>query len=94
MATAKKLGNFTGNDIELCRTTNYIAGDLTIQALIEASIPFTRNLKKIPFFQRVQYNGANEVMIITINPNRYRQARRVVDQMDYIYRKRLVLTNY
>lgn len=94
MATAKKLGNYSDNDIELCRTTNYKAGDQTIQALIEASIPFTRNLKRIPFFQRVQYNGANEMMVITINPNRYRQARRVVDQIDYIYRKRLVLTNY
>ena len=27
MATVKKLGNFTGNDIELCRTTNQKASN-------------------------------------------------------------------
>ena len=41
MATIKKLGNFTGNDIELCRTTNENAGILTVQALMDAHIPFT-----------------------------------------------------
>lgn len=94
MATAKKLGNFSGNDIELCRTTNYKAGSQTVRALIDASIPFTSNSKRIPFFKRVKYNGANEMMVITINPHRYSQARRVIDQIDYIYRKRLVLSNY
>lgn len=94
MATVKKLGKFSGNDIELCRTTNYKAGNQTVQALLDASIPFTKNSKRIPFFKREQYNGANEIMVITINPHRYSQARRVIDQIDYMYRKRLVLTNY
>lgn len=94
MATIKKLGNFSGNDIELCRTTNIKAGNQTVQALINASIPFTRNSKKIPFFKREQYNGAEEITVITINPHRYSQARRVIDTIDYMYRKRLVLSNY
>ena len=50
MSTVKKLGNFTGNDIELCRTTNRKAGNQTIQALVDAHIPFTRNSKRIPFY--------------------------------------------
>ena len=91
---AMKLGNFTGNDIELCWTTNSKAGNQIVQALLNASIPFTKNSKRIPFFKRDKYNGADEIMIITINPHRYSQARRVVDTVDYMYRKRLVLSNY
>ena len=91
---AKKLGNFTGNDIELCRTTNSNAGNQTVQALMDASIPFTKNCKKIPFFKRLQYNGAEQMWVISINPHRYGQARRVIDQIDLMYRKRLMLTNY
>ncbi len=94
MATVKKLGNFTGNDIELCRTTNEKASNQTVQALVDAHIPFTQNYKRIPFFKRVQYNGAREMLVITINPHRYGQARRVIDQIDTIYRRRLVLSNY
>lgn len=94
MATIMKLGNFTGNDIELCRTTNKKAGNQTIQALVDAHIPFTRNSKRIPFYKREQYNGAREFTVITINPHRYSQARRVVDQMDTLYRRRLVVSNY
>ena len=91
---AKILGNFSGNDIELCRTTNHNAGNQTVQALMDASIPFTKNCKKIPFFKRLQYNGAEQMWVISINPHRYGQARRVIDQIDLMYRKRLTLTNY
>lgn len=94
MATAKKLGNYTGNDIELCRTTNVKASNQTVQALLNARIPFTQNSKRIPFFKRVQYNGARELLVITTNPHNYGQARRVIDQIDSLYRRRLVLSNY
>ncbi len=94
MAVIKKLGNFTGNDVELCRTTNETAGAQTVQALMEARIPFTRNSKRIPFYKREQYNGAREFTVISINPHRYGQARRVIDQIDTLYRRRLVLSNY
>ena len=43
MATIKKLGDFTGNDVELCRTTNETAGAQTVQALMDARIPFTKD---------------------------------------------------
>ena len=94
MAITKKLGNFTGNDIELCRTTNQKASNQTVEALLNARIPFTKNYKRIPFFYIFQYNGASEMLVITINPHRYGQARRVIDQIDSIYRRRLVLSNY
>lgn len=94
MATIKKLGNYKGNDIELCRTTNKRAGNHTVQALLDAQIPFTRNSKRIPFYQREQYHGAREITVIRINPHRYGQARRVVDQIDSLYRRRLLVSNY
>lgn len=94
MATAKKLGKYTDNDIELCRTTNNKAGNQTVQALLEASIPFTKNTKRISFFKREQYNGADRMWVITVNPHSYGQARRVIDQIDSSYRRRLVLSNY
>ena len=94
MATVKKLGKFTGNDIELCRTTNSKAGNQTVQALLEASIPFTKNAKRISLFKREQYNGADMMWVITVNPHRYGQARRVIDHLDSAYRRRLVLSNY
>ena len=91
---AMKLGNFTGNDIELCWTTNLKAGNQIVQALLNASIPFTKNSKRIPFFKREQYNGAREFTVISINPHRYGQARRVIDQIDSLYRRRLLVSNY
>ena len=61
---------------------------------LEQHIPFTKNSKKIPFFKRETYQGADTLWVITINPRRYGQARRVIDGMDRAYRERLVLSNY
>ena len=47
-----RLGNYKGNDVELCRTTNGRVSDKTIGLLMEACIPFTKNIKYIPFFRR------------------------------------------
>ena len=90
----KKLGKYKDNDVELCRTTNNRVSNEAVQALVEEHIPFTRNKKKIPFFKREEYNGASELWVITINPRRYGQARRVLDGMEQVYRDRLVLSNY
>ena len=91
---AKKLGNFTGNDIELCRTTNVSVSNRTAELLLEEQIPFTKNCRKIPFFRRDKYAGASKVYVISINPHRYGQARRLLDTMELPHRKRLVLSNY
>ena len=88
------LANYKGNDVELCRTTNGRVGEQTTQALMEEHIPFTKNLKRIPFFMRDKYNGADKVWIISINPHRYGQARRTLDRLDRVYKDRLVLSNY
>ena len=83
-----KLGNYKDNDVELCRTTNSRVSTHTAEALLE------QHSKKIPFFKRETYQGADTLWVITINPRRYGQARRVIDGMDRAYRERLVLSNY
>ncbi len=90
----KKLGRYRDDDVELCRTTNRRASSETVQALLEERIPFTKNHKKIPFYQREQYQGASELWVISTSPRRYGQARRVIDAMERFYRDRLVLSNY
>ncbi len=94
MGKAKILGNYSGKDIELCRTTNTKAGNLVAAALLEAQIPFTKNCKRIPFFRRDDYSGAEQMWVIRIHPHLYSRARGITDHMDYMYRKRLVLTNF
>ncbi len=89
-----KLGSFSGNNIELCRTTNTRVGNRTAELLLEEQIPFTKNCRKIPFFRRDRYNGARKVWVISINPHRYGQARRAIDTLDVVCRKNLVLSNF
>lgn len=90
----KKLGNYKDDDVELCWTTNTRVSNQTAEALLEQHIPFTKNSKRIPFFRREAYKGADTMWVIMINPRRYGQARRVIDTMDRVYRERLVLSNY
>jgi hypothetical protein len=61
---------------------------------MEEQIPFTKNSRRIPFFKREAYHGANTMWVISINPCRYRQARRAIDRLETVYRERLVLSNY
>ncbi|MEE1305657.1 MAG: hypothetical protein U0K68_11035 [Agathobacter sp.] len=89
-----RLGNYKGNDVELCRTTNGRVSEKAIRLLIEACIPFTKNIKYIPFFRREEYNGASRVWIITTSPRRYGQARRILDQLDNVYKDRLLVSNF
>ena len=60
-----KLGNYKDNDVELCRTTNSRVSTHTAEALLEQHIPFTKNSKKIPFFKREIYQGADTLWVIT-----------------------------
>ena len=81
-------------DIELCYTVNERISDYTVRLLIENHIPFTKNLVNIPFFLRDRFHGAKQLYVISTNPNLYGQARRTIDQLDPIYKRRLRLSNY
>lgn len=87
-------GKNINKDIELCRTTNERISDQATQLLIENQIPFTKNWIRIPFFLRERFHGASQIYVISTNRNRYCQARRTIDQMDPIFKRRLVLSNY
>ncbi len=96
MAQAKILGNIAeiDHDVELCRTTSERISEHAARLLMENRIPFTRNLIRIPFFQREKYRGASRFYIIRTNRNRYGQARRALDQLELPFRERLLLSNY
>lgn len=90
----KTLGNYRGNDVELCTTTSGRIGEKTARVLLENRVSFTKNKKRIPFYRRDKYKGAKAVWVIKTSPRQYCQARRLIDQMDMFYKERLVLSNY
>ena len=81
-------------DVELCRTTNERISNQAASLLIANRIPFTTNWIKIPFFLREKYRGAEQFIVIRTNRNSYGQARRALDEMDTIFRRRLIVSNY
>ena len=91
-----KLGNGKNinKDIELCWTTNEHISNAATQLLIHNHIPFTKNWIYIPFFLREKFHGAKQMYVISTNPNRYCQARRTIDQLDPMYKRKLLLSNY
>lgn len=91
---AKKLGNYTSNDIELCRTTNHNVEREAVEMLLQEQISFSRNSRRIPFFQREKYHGASQVYVISTHPGEYGKARRALDKLDKFYRTKLVLSNF
>lgn len=90
----KTLGDYKGNDVELCVTTSGRIGEKTARMLIENHVSFTKNKRHIPFYKRDKFSGAKTVWVISTSPRQYPQARRLIDQMDMFYRQRLVLSNY
>ncbi len=87
-------GKQIAKDVELCWTISERSSNETAQLLINNSIPFTKNWIYIPFFLREKFHGAKQMCVISTNPNRYGQARRTIDQLDPIYRRKLLLSNY
>lgn len=81
-------------DVELFRTTNERISNQAARLLIQNQIPFTRGWIRVPFFQREKYRGASRIYTIRINRNRYGQARRTIDQMDELFKQRMVFSNY
>ena len=83
--------NVDRSSVVLCRTTSYHAGTVATKKLMEDSISFNKNWKRIPFFLRDRFRGASEICIISINRNEYAAARRSIDCLEHRVRRRLVL---
>ena len=91
MRKRMKLGKKIDKDVVLCHTANHRVSNRTTDLLVQNAIPFTKNWKHVPFFQREQYHGASEICVIRINRNTYSRARRTLDRMEQRDRARLHL---
>lgn len=87
-------GKAINKDVELCYTVNERISNYAVRLLIENHIPFTKNLINIPFFLRERFHGAKQIYVISTNQNLYGEARRTIDQLDPVYKRRLRLSNY
>ena len=52
---------------------------------------FSKNWKRIPFYKREEYRGADQICVFSINRNLYGRARRSISQLDRMDRNRLLL---
>ncbi len=86
-----KIDKSVNRSVVLCETTSFHAGKLTSRKLTEDSIPFTKAWKRIPFFKRDAYQGADQICVIYINRNEYSKARRSLDGLEFKIRERLLL---
>lgn len=91
MTRKPKLDKNINKDVVLCETTNHRVSNRTIAVLLQDSIAFTKNWKRVPFYKREAYQGASEVCVISINRNEYVQARRSIQKLERNYRDRLLL---
>ena len=88
---APKLDKHVDKDVVLCSTTNRRVSNHTADILLQDAIPFTKNWKRIPFYKREEYRGADQICVFSINRNLYGRARRSISQLDRMDRNRLLL---
>ena len=88
---APKLDKHVDKDVVLCSTTNRRVSNHTADILFQDAIPFTKNWKRIPFYKREEYRGADQICVFSINRNLYGRARRSISQLDRMDRNRLLL---
>lgn len=87
----KVIDKHIDRDVELCRTTNARVGNQAVAMLVAEQISFTQSWEWVPFYRREQYRGASQVCVIRTHCNQYSRARRILEQMEIVYRKRLIL---
>lgn len=88
---APKLDKHVDKDVVLCSTTNRRVSNHTTDILLQDAISFTKNWKRIPFYKREEYRGADQICVFSINRNLYGRARRSISQLDRMDRNRLLL---
>lgn len=78
------------NDVVLCTTANRHISRCTTDFLMAHSVFVSRDEKRNSFLERLR-SGRDTLFIISVNRNEYCQARRVLDDLEPRYRKRLTL---
>ena len=91
MRKKPKLSKNVNKDVVLCETTNRIVSNRTSDLLLEESVPFSKTQKRVPFFKRGLYKGANIVYVISISRTQYGRARRVLTELEQRDYDRLLL---
>ena len=91
MKKKPKLAKNIDKDIVLCEITNRIVSNRTSNLLLQESVPFAKNWRRVPFFKRRTYNGAKNVCVISINRTQYSKARRVLHLLEERDYNRLLL---
>lgn len=91
MRKAPRLDKHVNKDVILCSTTNRRVSNHTTEILLRDAIPFTKNWKRIPFYKREAYRGADSICVFLINRNLYGRARRSIAQLERMDRDRLLL---
>lgn len=82
MAKKATLSKNVNRDVVLCSTPNRITSNRASKILLEKSVPFSKCLKRVPFFKRHNYRGASEIYVISINRTQYSRARRVLYELE------------
>ena len=62
---APKLDKHVDKDVVLCSTTNRRVSNHTTDILLQDAIPFTKNWKRIPFYKREEYRGADQICVFS-----------------------------
>lgn len=86
----KILGKVAYNDVILCTTTSTKAQEYAVNALLEAQISFTQKWKRLPLGRRIT-SGSREMCVILIHRAQYSKARGILEQLDRIHRRKLVV---
>lgn len=78
------------NDVVLCTTMNRHICSCTTDFLMSHSVFVSRDEKPLSLLERLK-NGYDTMFVISVNRNEYSAARRVLDDLEPCYRKRLTL---
>lgn len=78
------------NDVVLCTTVNRRISQCTTDFLMSHSVFVSRDEKPVSIIERLR-NGYDTLFVISVNRNEYCEARRVLDDLEPCYRKRLTL---
>lgn len=78
------------NDVVLCTTENRRISQCTTDFLMSHSVFVSRDEKRNSLLERLR-SGCDTLFVISVNRNEYSAARRVLDDLEPCYRKRLNL---
>lgn len=77
--------------IELCRSVNPVATKHLKECLINSCVSFVESWQKIPVWKRDYYSGYSKIYVVKINRHEYHKARVSLENLDPLYKDRILL---